>query len=71
MVQNKRQLMFLIHFLQGDSGGPVQNLETLNNLPAMFQYGIVSYGPHDECGKAPAVYTNVQSFSKWILDNAN
>lgn len=52
----------------GDSGGPLQALSYQKFK--IIQYGIVSYGPK-KCGSAPAVYTKISAYRKWILDNAS
>jgi secreted trypsin-like serine protease len=33
----------------------------------MFQYGIVSLGI--KCGGPPAIYTNVEHYIDWIIEN--
>ncbi|KAJ8925737.1 hypothetical protein NQ315_009585 [Exocentrus adspersus] len=54
----------------GDSGGPFQTVADFNDEERYIQRGIVSIG-HIECGKTgfPAIYTNVEYYMKWILDN--
>ncbi|XP_019880112.2 CLIP domain-containing serine protease HP8 isoform X2 [Aethina tumida] len=54
----------------GDSGGPMQYLGSMGGRLAFIQHGIVSYGPRD-CGTVgqPAIYTRVDSYMEWILDN--
>ena len=51
----------------GDSGGP---LKTVAVNARFVQYGVVSYGLRT-CGKetAPGVYTRVENYIDWILDN--
>ncbi|XP_052871684.1 serine protease grass-like [Anopheles cruzii] len=51
----------------GDSGGP---LKTISVSGQFVQYGVVSFGLNT-CGKlsAPGVYTRVENFADWILDN--
>ncbi|KAF2896512.1 hypothetical protein ILUMI_09661 [Ignelater luminosus] len=54
----------------GDSGGPLKTI-TYHNADARFvQYGIVSFGPRF-CGQGgfPGVYTRVDYYMDWILDN--
>jgi secreted trypsin-like serine protease len=53
----------------GDSGGPVTYPQLIHESTRAVQYGIVSYGPY--CGTGPGVYTKVNSFVRWILDNAD
>ncbi|KAJ8925736.1 hypothetical protein NQ315_009584 [Exocentrus adspersus] len=55
---------------RGDSGGPYHVAAYFNEEFRYIQRGIVSIG-HIECGKKgfPAVYTNVDYYMKWILDN--
>uniref|UniRef100_A0A182WXI4 Peptidase S1 domain-containing protein n=1 Tax=Anopheles quadriannulatus TaxID=34691 RepID=A0A182WXI4_ANOQN len=50
----------------GDSGGP---LKTIAVNARFVQYGVVSYGLRT-CGKetAPGVYTRVENYIDWILD---
>ncbi|KAG0720645.1 Phenoloxidase-activating factor 1 [Chionoecetes opilio] len=52
----------------GDSGGPV--FQTSRSIPQYTILGIVS-GGLSECGipGAPAIYTNVAFYRKWITDN--
>ncbi|XP_058056679.1 CLIP domain-containing serine protease HP8-like [Anopheles bellator] len=51
----------------GDSGGP---LKTISVSGQFVQYGVVSFGLNT-CGKlsAPGVYTRVESYIDWILEN--
>ncbi|XP_052892810.1 phenoloxidase-activating factor 3-like [Anopheles moucheti] len=51
----------------GDSGGP---LKSISVNARYVQYGLVSFGL-PTCGKqsAPGVYTRVESYINWILDN--
>ncbi|XP_058064894.1 CLIP domain-containing serine protease HP8-like, partial [Anopheles bellator] len=51
----------------GDSGGP---LKTISVSGQYVQYGVVSFGLNT-CGKlsAPGVYTRVENFIDWILEN--
>ncbi|KAE9537836.1 hypothetical protein AGLY_005808 [Aphis glycines] len=48
---------------QGDSGGPLMWLKEKQ----FYLMGIVSFGKR--CGVSPAVYTNVASYTDWILKN--
>ncbi|XP_031329752.1 serine protease easter-like isoform X2 [Photinus pyralis] len=54
----------------GDSGGPLQRIDTLYDDSRFVQYGIVSFGPR-LCGQEgfPGVYTRTDSYMEWILDN--
>ncbi|XP_070491115.1 phenoloxidase-activating factor 3-like [Chironomus tepperi] len=60
----------LIDACRGDSGGPLQAPGKVNKMIRVVQYGIVSYGVKT-CGEEsyPGIYTNVQSYLTWILDN--
>lgn len=53
----------------GDSGGPLQTVEYLNEDVRFIQHGVVSYG-FSHCGfeRFPAIYTRVASYMDWILD---
>lgn len=51
----------------GDSGGPFMQLADSENGPRYYIVGIVSYG-HRICGIAPAIYTKVSAYMKFILD---
>ncbi|XP_044265436.1 uncharacterized protein LOC123011851 [Tribolium madens] len=54
----------------GDSGSPLKRIDLINGTPRYVQYGIVSFGPtHCGIGGRPGIYTNVQKYMKWILDN--
>ncbi|KAG5673019.1 hypothetical protein PVAND_003097 [Polypedilum vanderplanki] len=55
---------------RGDSGGPLLELRKVINKLKVVQYGIVSAGMED-CGKRPGIYTNVQKYLDWILENAD
>lgn len=53
----------------GDSGGPLMQTARVRTAQ-MVQFGIVSFG-RSTCSAerlAPAVYTRVASYAKWILD---
>ncbi|KAK6634829.1 hypothetical protein RUM44_000076 [Polyplax serrata] len=54
----------------GDSGGPAMMVDDSNGEPHYYLVGIVSFGAK-ECGgsEAPAVYTKITSYLKWVLDN--
>ena len=54
----------------GDSGGPLMTAKFTNKIKRWIQIGVVSWGP-TRCGAKgkPGVYTNVQHYLKWILDN--
>ena len=54
----------------GDSGGPLMINSRKKARPVQTVIGIVSWGD-TLCGKkdAPALYTNVTHFMRWILDN--
>lgn len=51
----------------GDSGGPLADVQYYSETQSYVQYGIVSYGMTN-CGTpySPSVYTNVSSFMPWI-----
>lgn len=56
----------------GDSGGPLvaaeQDSSTLNKKPK-YLIGIVSFGTR-KCGQGyPGVYTSIEYYLPWILDN--
>ncbi|KAK2583734.1 hypothetical protein KPH14_009652 [Odynerus spinipes] len=54
----------------GDSGGPLMKVETIDELPRYYIIGLVSFGM-ERCGSTtrPGVYTKVSHYIKWILDN--
>jgi len=52
----------------GDSGGPLSAEVYYQGEFRPFQYGIVSYGKHQCTGGGLGVYTNVTSFTYWIMD---
>ncbi|XP_015171014.1 PREDICTED: uncharacterized protein LOC107063621 [Polistes dominula] len=54
----------------GDSGGPLMKVETVDELPKYYLIGIVSFGVK-ECGNttSPGVYTRVSRYINWILNN--
>ncbi|XP_073819963.1 serine protease ea-like isoform X2 [Musca autumnalis] len=54
----------------GDSGGPLMAMQRLNGRNRYVAIGIVSYGP-TPCGLKgyPGVYTRVDSYMDWIIDN--
>lgn len=51
----------------GDSGGPLMQVGNSEHGPRYYLNGIVSYG-HNNCGRAPAVYTRVTAYLQFILD---
>lgn len=54
----------------GDSGGPLQAQSLYKNSVKYVQYGIVSFGlPNCGTENVPGVYTNVEYYMDWILDN--
>ncbi|XP_056635214.1 CLIP domain-containing serine protease HP8-like [Diorhabda sublineata] len=53
---------------EGDSGGPVMQEIKVDNEYRFHSLGVVSFGS-SKCGEAPAIYTNVRAYLKWILDN--
>lgn len=54
----------------GDSGGPLQRIDTINGDARFVQYGVVSFGPR-LCGQEgfPGVYARTDAYIDWILDN--
>lgn len=56
----------------GDSGGPLINTETIEDINAFVVIGIVSFGPAS-CGtlNKPGVYTRVSAFTDWIKGTIN
>lgn len=54
----------------GDSGGPLQGPTVYNGDSRYVQYGVVSFGVRN-CGTQgfPGVYTRVDYYIDWILDN--
>ncbi|KAF2896511.1 hypothetical protein ILUMI_09660 [Ignelater luminosus] len=56
-------------FCHGDSGGPLEMVTYHNYRVKMIEYGVVSFGP-GTCGQGfPGVYTRVDYYMDWILDN--
>lgn len=56
------------------SGGPLQTIANIQNIQRMVLYGVVQGGiPCDSVniGKEsnPAIFMDVQTYIKWILDN--
>ncbi|XP_047110776.1 CLIP domain-containing serine protease B9-like [Schistocerca piceifrons] len=51
----------------GDSGGPL--MKYTNDSKPVQQVGIVSFRTGTECGPTASVYTRVDGFLEWILDN--
>ena len=54
----------------GDSGGPLQFLEFINDEVRYVQHGIVSFG-FKKCAVEgyPGVYVRLVYYLDWILDN--
>lgn len=54
----------------GDSGGPLQVVQSLFDDARYVQHGVTSFGPR-LCGSEgnPGVYTRVAYYMDWILDN--
>ncbi|XP_053691721.1 CLIP domain-containing serine protease B4-like [Sabethes cyaneus] len=54
---------------KGDSGGPLMDLTVSESSVVYYLAGVVSFGK--QCGLAdvPGVYTKVNWFGEWILDN--
>ncbi|KAH8404190.1 hypothetical protein KR215_011669, partial [Drosophila sulfurigaster] len=50
----------------GDSGGPLSNIMYFNDFQRFVQSGVVSFGSQNCSSKHPGVYTNVQSYIRWI-----
>lgn len=61
----------LVGSCQGDSGSPLSIFNPINPSQ-QIQIGVVSAGPH-MCGAfdAPGIYTKVESYTDWILDNVD
>ncbi|XP_017835451.2 serine protease grass-like [Drosophila busckii] len=55
----------------GDSGGPLTNVEYLHQRQRFIQYGIVSAGSRSCGSERPGVYTNVSKFLSWIAQKMN
>lgn len=56
----------------GDSGGPLMGEYTSDSTFKTIQYGVVSLGPK-YCGVEgfPTLYTRIDKYVGWILDNIN
>jgi secreted trypsin-like serine protease len=69
--QSKNETFFCYQFLSGDSGSPVQSVDSTNGKGKFIQYGIVSYGVAkcDDKEGFPGIYTSVSKYLNWILDN--
>lgn len=55
----------------GDSGGPLMNIESVDGKPpAYYILGVVSFGA-TICGSTPqpGIYTKISSYIEWILDS--
>ncbi|KAJ8925741.1 hypothetical protein NQ315_009589 [Exocentrus adspersus] len=54
----------------GDSGGALQTAKYLRGDTRMVQYGVISFGGA-VCGSGtyPGLYTNVEAYMDWILNN--
>lgn len=54
----------------GDSGGPIQTVQSVNGKIRYVQSGVVSLGPRPCANEViPGVYTRVDKYVNWILDN--
>ena len=53
----------------GDSGGPLMIRKRRSGRKYWTQIGVVSWGVLCGSEGKPGVYTKVQYFLKWILDN--
>lgn len=58
---------------KGDSGGPLFNTTILKNQLRTYQIGIVSFASALVCGnpELPTIYTRVDKYLQWIIDNVN
>lgn len=56
---------------KGDSGGPLVNSTVIGQDYRTFQVGIVSFSSASICGNVelPTIYTKVDYYEKWIVDN--
>jgi secreted trypsin-like serine protease len=54
----------------GDSGGPlIASIFSSGGTRICYQVGIVSIGFGSCLSSTPSIYTNVEDFIPWILDN--
>ncbi|PSN45967.1 Melanization protease 1 [Blattella germanica] len=53
----------------GDSGGPLVAKLSNTSTPICYQVGIVSIGLGSCLSSQPSIYTNVEDYLLWILDN--
>jgi gram-positive specific serine protease len=67
-----RQSILTDLFVTGDSGNPLMNYVNVNRTLKAVQLGIVVAG-HSQCGQGvsgfPGIYTDVNHYMEWILDN--
>ena len=54
---------------QGDSGGPLVTQSFDQSIKRWTQIGVLSYGGKCGAGNTLSVYTNVNGYMNWILDN--
>ncbi|CAH1102875.1 unnamed protein product [Psylliodes chrysocephalus] len=54
---------------QGDSGSPVVWKRQEHFQTRHYFIGLTSYANDEDCGEGPALYTNLNQFVKWILNN--
>ncbi|XP_055638364.1 CLIP domain-containing serine protease B4-like isoform X2 [Toxorhynchites rutilus septentrionalis] len=54
---------------KGDSGGPLMDVIMSNGQKAYYLAGVVSFGKQCAQKDIPGVYTKVNRFSDWILEN--
>ncbi|KAK9869230.1 hypothetical protein WA026_002981 [Henosepilachna vigintioctopunctata] len=55
----------------GDSGGPFMKILNLGDLPRMYAVGVLSFGSKN-CGQGvPSIFTSVNYYMDWIIDNIN
>ncbi|KAF2896513.1 hypothetical protein ILUMI_09662 [Ignelater luminosus] len=56
-------------FCRGDSGGPLTMVALHNDKVRTIEYGVVSFGPVACEQSFPVVYTRMDYYMDWILDN--